>query len=184
MSLLFYEWLASTFCSYILWDSKPGFVLRLFLFFFFFQNEGFCSYKIVFIKKQCRCQYWKLTTLKRNTEEIVSKWKDELLLLSKIAEIQPQAAYSAYILGFKNKYNFFNCTIQAKQNHMNIPEDVLRNHFIPAIIGESLISEHLQQLIALPIRIGRMAVPTLISTQTKCIICNVVLEGRFCDPSS
>ena len=101
-----------------------------------------------------------------------------------MAEIQPQAAYSAYILGFKNKYNFINCTIPAKQNHMNIPEDVLRNHFIPAIIGESLISEHLQQLIALPIRIGRMAVPTLISTQAKCIICNVVLEGRFCDLSS
>ena len=42
-----------------------------------------------------------------------------------------------------------------------IIEDVLRNHFIPVIIGESLISEHLRQLIVLPVQIGGMAVTTL-----------------------
>ena len=36
-------------------------------------------------------------------EEIVTKWRDELFLLSKIVEIQPQAAYSAHIHGFKRK---------------------------------------------------------------------------------
>ena len=41
---------------------------------------------------------------KEYIEEIVSKWKDELLLLlTEIAEIQPQAAHSAYIHGFKSK---------------------------------------------------------------------------------
>ena len=39
---------------------------------------------------------------KEYIEEIVSKW-DELLLLTEIAEIQPQAAHSAYIHGFKSK---------------------------------------------------------------------------------
>ena len=48
---------------------------------------------------------------KEYIEERVSKWRDELLLLSKIAEIQPQAAYSAYMHGFKSKFNFFNRTI-------------------------------------------------------------------------
>ena len=79
-----------------------------------------------------------------------SKWRDEILLLSKIADIQPQATYFVYIHGFKCKYNFFYRTISSMQNHMKIIEDVLRNHFIPAIIGESSISEHLRQLIALP----------------------------------
>ena len=65
---------------------------------------------------------------KEYIEEIV-------LLLSKIAEIQPQTAYSTYIHGFKSKYNFFNRTIPTMQNHMKIIEDVLRNHFIPAVIG-------------------------------------------------
>ena len=74
---------------------------------------------------------------------MVSKRRDELLLLSKIAEIQPQRDYSAYIHGFKNKYNFFNRTIPTMQNHVKITEHVLRNQFIPAIIGESSVSEHL-----------------------------------------
>ena len=39
-------------------------------------------------------------------------------------------------------------------------KDVLRNHFIPAVIGESLISEHLRQCITLPIRLDGMAVTT------------------------
>ena len=46
------------------------------------------------------------------------------------------------------------------QNHMKIIEDGLRNHFIPAIIGDSSISEHLRQLIALPIRLVGMAATT------------------------
>ena len=40
---------------------------------------------------------------KEYIEEIVSKWRDELLLLTEIAEIQPQAAHSAYMHGFKSK---------------------------------------------------------------------------------
>ena len=44
------------------------------------------------------------------------------------------------------------------QNHIKIIKDVLRNHFIPAIIGESSISEHLRELIALLIQLGGMAV--------------------------
>ena len=98
--------------------------------------------------------------LKEYIEEIVSKWRDELLLLSKITEIQPQAPYSAYIHDFKSKYNFLNRNISTMQNNMKIIEDVLRNHFIPAIIGESTIFEDLRELIALPIRLVGMAVTT------------------------
>ena len=88
---------------------------------------------------------------------------DELLLLSNIVEIQPQTIYySAYIHGFEIKYNFFNSTIPTVPNHMKIIiEDALRNHFIPVIIIESLISEHLRQLIVLPMRLGGMATTTL-----------------------
>ena len=44
---------------------------------------------------------------------------------------------------------------------MKIIEDVLRNHFILSfIVGESSVSEHLQELIALPIRLGGMTVTT------------------------
>ena len=86
---------------------------------------------------------------KKKKKEIVIKWRDEPLLLSKSAAMQPQEAYSAYIHGFKSKYKFFNRTIPTMKNHIKNSGDVLRNHFIPAIMGRSLISEHLEQLIAL-----------------------------------
>ena len=35
---------------------------------------------------------------KEYIERIVRKWRDELLLLSKIAKIPPQVSYSAYIM--------------------------------------------------------------------------------------
>ena len=38
-------------------------------------------------------------------------WKNQLEILSKIAEIQPQAAYSAYMFGFKHKFTFFLRTV-------------------------------------------------------------------------
>ena len=66
-----------------------------------------------------------------------------------ISEIQPQAAYSVYIHLFKSKYNFFNRTILTMPNNMKSIEDILRNCFIPAIIGESSISERLRYSIAL-----------------------------------
>ena len=53
-------------------------------------------------------------------EEIVSKWRDELLFLSEITGIQPQVAYSACIHDFKSKCNFFSRTIRTMRDHMKI----------------------------------------------------------------
>lgn len=66
-----------------------------------------------------------------------------------IAEIQPQAAYSLYVHRFKSKFNLFDCTILTIQSHMKGIEDILRICFIPAIIGESSISECLRHSISL-----------------------------------
>ena len=82
------------------------------------------------------------------------------MLLLKIAEIQPEAAYYAYICGLKSKCKVFNCFIPAVQNHVKIIEDVLRNHFIPPIIGKSSTSDLLGDFIALHMQLGRMAITT------------------------
>ena len=37
----------------------------------------------------------------------IAKLRLQLQLLSKIAEIEPQPAYSAYVSGFKSKLNFY-----------------------------------------------------------------------------
>ena len=36
-------------------------------------------------------------------DELVKDWKSQLCMLSTVAENQPQAAYSAFVSGFKNK---------------------------------------------------------------------------------
>ena len=61
------------------------------------------------------------------------------------------------------KYKFFSRTI------MKSIEDILRKHFVPSITSGSSISEHLRQLIALPMRLGGMAIsiPHL-NTDTEC----------------
>ena len=37
-------------------------------------------------------------------ESMVNKWNDQLIYLSKITEIEPQAAYGAIIGGFKSRF--------------------------------------------------------------------------------
>ena len=76
-----------------------------------------------------------------------------------IAEMQLQAAYSAYIHGFKSKCNLW-ITLSQLCNIIwrVLIKDVLRNHFIPTITAESSISGILRQLIALPIQVKEMAV--------------------------
>ena len=97
-----------------------------------------------------RCCYWKSNVLKR-IHQRNSKLRNELLLISVIAEIQPQAAYSLHVHRFKSKFNLFDCTILTIQSHMKGIEDILRICFIPAIIGESSISECLRHSISLSI---------------------------------
>ena len=55
---------------------------------------------------------------KEYSQELVSKWRDDLLLLSKNAKTQTQTAYSPNLHGFQSKWNFFNCFIPTWQNHM------------------------------------------------------------------
>ena len=42
---------------------------------------------------------------------MVNNWKDQLIYLSKIAEMEPQGAYAAFIGGFKGKFTYFLRTI-------------------------------------------------------------------------
>ena len=62
---------------------------------------------------------------------------------------------------------------------MKMPEDVLKNHFIPAITCKSSISERLRQTLVLPIPLGGIAVttPHLKTGRTQCI---KVVYWRYC----
>ena len=66
-------------------------------------------------------------------DNLVKYWNSQLCILSTVAESQPQAAYLAFVSGFKNKLSYFMTTIP-DINKLLIPiEDTIRNRFIAAI---------------------------------------------------
>ena len=75
-------------------------------------------------------------------KEKVESWRQQLELLSQIAELQPQAAYSAYINGFKHKFTYFLITISNFESYMQPIEEVIRLKFIPAITGGYICSDN------------------------------------------
>ena len=53
---------------------------------------------------------------RKYVDDLVKDWNSQLCILSTIAESQPQAAYSAFVSGFKNKLSYFMRTIPNVSN--------------------------------------------------------------------
>ena len=53
--------------------------------------------------------------------------------LSQIVEVEPQAAYPVYMIGFKHKFTFFLRTVPDIAGFLFLIEETLRSRFIPAI---------------------------------------------------
>ena len=86
--------------------------------------------------------------------EKINSLVDQTKILAKIAEIEPQAAYSAFIAGFKSKLNYLMRTIPDIQEKMMPLEELIRHEFIPAITGGHQCSEIERELLTLPPRLG------------------------------
>ena len=52
-------------------------------------------------------------------DDLVKDWNSQLHMLSTVAESEPQAAYSAFVSGFKNKLSYFMRTIPDISNLLN-----------------------------------------------------------------
>ena len=66
-------------------------------------------------------------------DKLVKDLNSQLFMLSTVAESQPQAAYSAFANGFKDKLSYFMRTIPDISN-LSLPiEDIIPNRFIPAM---------------------------------------------------
>jgi hypothetical protein len=98
--------------------------------------------------------------------ESVDRWVNELQILSEIARIQPQAAYSAYIYGFKSKFTYAMRTIPGIDKHLQRIESVLRHEFIPAITGGHICSDMERNLLALPVKLGGLGIDNICKRAT------------------
>ena len=92
---------------------------------------------------------------------MVNNWKDQLIYLSKIAEMEPQGAYAAFIGGFKSKFTYFLRTIPDIHDYFQPIEDTIANKFIPAISGGCIVNDVERELISLPTRYGSLAIPVI-----------------------
>ena len=91
-------------------------------------------------------------------DDLVKDWNSQLHMLSTVAESAPQAAYSAFVSGFKNKLSYFMRTIPDISNLLIPIEDTIRNRFIPAITGGRIFNKEERKLLSLPTRYGGLAI--------------------------
>ena len=91
-------------------------------------------------------------------DDLVKDWNSQLHMLSTVAESEPQAAYSAFVSGFKNKLSYFMRTIPDFSNLLIPIEDTIRNRFIPAITGGRIFNKEERKLLSLPTRYGGLAI--------------------------
>ena len=88
----------------------------------------------------------------------VDEWAKQVLNLTLIAKTQPHAAYSAFTHGLIGRWNFLLRTVK-EISHLLAPlEKVVRQQFIPALTGQTAISDEMKSLLALPCRLGGLNV--------------------------
>jgi hypothetical protein len=91
--------------------------------------------------------------------EKIDQWCKELTLLSQIAKIQPQAAYSCFVSGYKHKFSYIMRTIPNIGHQMKRVDDVILCEFIPAITDNITINQHERNFLSIPVKYGGLGIP-------------------------
>ena len=87
-------------------------------------------------------------------ESMVKHWNNQLIYLSKIADMKPQPAYAAFIGCFKSKFTYFLRAVPDIQEYFQPIEDTIASKFIPAILGGCIVNDVERYLISLSTRYG------------------------------
>ena len=99
---------------------------------------------------------------KEYCEDLVNKWVNELKTLCTIASTQPQAAYTAYIKGFKSKFTYYLRTIEQFDDFTEPVDEIINEHFLPTLFGLSTPSiNHLRSIISQTPSDGGLGIPIL-----------------------
>ena len=95
------------------------------------------------------------------TQKLVSNWVNQIKLMSEIAKSEPQAVYSAFTGGFISKFTYHLRVIDHAKDLLKPVDDVSTHHLIPAFIEGHVCSQKDRKLLALPVRMGGLAIPIL-----------------------
>ena len=93
----------------------------------------------------------------------IESWIEDIEQLAKIAENEPQLAYSAYTKALCMRWCFLQRTVPDIQDFFIPLEEAIREKLIPAIIGRK-ISDLERRIVALPVRMGGLGIQNPVST--------------------
>ena len=89
------------------------------------------------------------------TDQIANEWNN----LCEIAKLEPQAAYSCFVSGFKHKLNYILKTISDISHPLKPIDDIILTNFIPAITDRIKVNQIERKLLSLPAKYGGLAIP-------------------------
>ena len=87
----------------------------------------------------------------------VQGWCEDIKMLADIAESEPQAAYSAYILGIQHRWKSVQRTVPHISEAMEPLEHEIRQKLLPKMLGKE-ISDLERDVLSLPIRLGGLGI--------------------------
>ena len=89
----------------------------------------------------------------------LEQWIKQIENLSIIARYEPQAAYSAFVAGFKHKLTYYIRVTNEIAPFIEQLDHIINTKFLPAITEGHEFSEDERQLISLPVRLGGLGIP-------------------------
>ena len=99
----------------------------------------------------------------RYIQKKIEGWIEDVQHLSKIARDEPQIAHCAFTKALCMRWSFSQRTIAGIGDMFQTLEDVIRDKFIPAVVGRK-VSDMERRILAMPIRFGGLGI--LNPTQT------------------
>ena len=90
---------------------------------------------------------------------LVTNLNDQLQLLSKIADTEPQSAYETFASGFTSKLTHFIRTIPDISELLLLLEHAIRQKLIPATTSSQILPDNERILLSLTTRYGGLDIP-------------------------
>ena len=91
-------------------------------------------------------------------EEKVMEWVNHLEVLSKVAAVEPQAAYCAFVSGFKHKVTYTIRTFPDICKHLEKLDQAVDTKFVPTLTDGHFCNKMERKLLPLPPKYGGMDV--------------------------
>jgi hypothetical protein len=111
----------------------------------------------------------------------VTDWTKEMETLAMIAKVSPQAAHSAFVHGTRHRWAFLQRTLPTNAEVFQPLETVIRQQFIPAILGDQQVGDDLRDLLSVSAQNGGLAIDNPVRAsdehyQASSVLCDSLVQ--------